>query len=101
MISGVDTGDRSGHSVSSAGDVNGDGFDDLIVGAPDAGEYESGAKSYDGESYVIYGTNESFGASIDLATLTPAHGFRDSRSGSGRRFRRISEFGGRRKWRRL
>ena len=33
-IFGADAGDQSGYSVSSAGDVNGDGFDDLIVGAP-------------------------------------------------------------------
>ena len=28
-----ETGDRLGHSVGTAGDMNGDGFDDLIVGA--------------------------------------------------------------------
>ena len=32
-LSGVAAGDRSGISVASAGDVNGDGFADLIVGA--------------------------------------------------------------------
>ena len=32
-LSGAAAGDRSGHSVASAGDVNGDGFADLIVGA--------------------------------------------------------------------
>ena len=32
-LNGIDQDDRSGGSVSSAGDVNGDGFDDLIIGA--------------------------------------------------------------------
>jgi hypothetical protein len=41
------TGDRSGWSVSSAGDVNGDGLDDLIVGAWDA-------KTEAGKSYVVF-----------------------------------------------
>ncbi len=52
VINGIDAGDYSGRSVSSAGDVNGDGFDDLTVGAPDAdSNYQNGA----GESYVIFG----------------------------------------------
>ena len=43
--------DQLGTSVSGAGDINGDGFDDLIVGAPNGGDGGTDA----GEAYVIYG----------------------------------------------
>ncbi|OJA03706.1 integrin alpha, partial [Bathymodiolus thermophilus thioautotrophic gill symbiont] len=33
VMNGESAGDESGYSASSAGDVNGDGLDDLIVGA--------------------------------------------------------------------
>ncbi len=53
VLNGIDTGDRSGISVSNAGDVNGDGFDDILIGAYFAAP--NGFRS--GESYVVYGSN--------------------------------------------
>ena len=71
---GIDAGDVSGRSVSSAGDVNGDGFADLIVGAPDA---ERRRSDREGESYVVFGKASWAGTpSLDLATLDGTNGFR-------------------------
>jgi hypothetical protein len=41
-----------GYSVSSAGDVNGDGLDDLIVGAWSA---DPNSKLNAGKSYIVFG----------------------------------------------
>ncbi|HED52865.1 MAG TPA: hypothetical protein ENJ00_01515 [Phycisphaerales bacterium] len=72
VINGIDAGDRSGHSVSSAGDVNGDGIDDLIIGARDA---DPNGHSAAGESYVVFGRTTGFGASIELSSLDGTNGF--------------------------
>ena len=72
-LNGIDAGDQSGYSVSSAGDVNGDGFDDLIIGALFA---DPGGDSNAGESYVVFGKSGGFGSAVDLSTLDGTTGFR-------------------------
>jgi hypothetical protein len=65
-------GDRSGSSVSDAGDINGDGIDDIIIGAPNA----SYLNSRNGRSYVVFGgANVGSNGSIELSTLDGTNGF--------------------------
>ena len=50
-INGEAGGDGSGSSVAGAGDVNDDGFDDLVIGAPS--DVPGGSSS--GAAYVVFG----------------------------------------------
>ena len=68
FIQGASAGDAAGEALSSAGDVNGDGIDDIIIGAPRA-------ENLRGHAYVVFGRTSGFD-SIDLASLSPADGFR-------------------------
>ncbi|AFZ51399.1 Ig-like domain-containing protein [Dactylococcopsis salina] len=70
-LNGVDEDDDSGESVSSAGDVNGDGIDDLIIGAD--GADPNGDDS--GESYVVFGDSSGFPATVELSSLDGSNGF--------------------------
>ena len=63
-LSGADVGDESGARVRSAGDVNGDGIEDLIIGARLA---DQGANADAGEAYVVFGSSTGFAANIDRA----------------------------------
>ncbi len=50
---GIDAGEHAGSSVASAGDLNGDGLGDFLIGAPDASP--SGAES--GRVYLVFGNS--------------------------------------------
>ena len=53
-----------GVSAGSAGDINGDGFEDLIVGA-------NGSSG----GYVLFGKAGGFASTLDLSTLNGTNGF--------------------------
>ena len=63
---------QTGQAVSFAGDVNGDGLDDLLIGAPSA---SFGGVQGTGAAYVVWGRNTGFPATLDLATLDGTTGF--------------------------
>lgn len=65
-LNGAATYDYSGFSVSAAGDVNGDGIDDVIIGAP----YADPNGNYSGRSYVAYGSDST----PDAFAFTPVTG---------------------------
>ena len=69
VINGIDPGDNSGWSVSGAGDVNGDGLADLIVGARRA---EPAGQKRAGESYVVFGKAD--GMPVDLSDVVAGIG---------------------------
>ncbi len=64
--------------------MNGDGFDDVVVGSP--GWSTSGADDR-GAIHVLFGRSSSLGTSIEVATLTGSNGFTalgfDANSGFG------------------
>ncbi|HRB33528.1 MAG TPA: integrin alpha [Nitrosomonas sp.] len=78
-IDGLDGNDQLGKSVSNAGDVNGDGYGDILIGAP--GTDHNG--SYSGSVYVVFGKSTGFSATLDLANLASNAGFRIDGSAAG------------------
>lgn len=70
-LNGVAEDNRAGTSIGAAGDLNGDGYGDVLVGAPDA--TVSGLEGV-GLAYVVFG-RPAFGAQLDLAALDGSNGF--------------------------
>jgi hypothetical protein len=85
VLLGISLKDYAGTSVSGAGDFNGDGYDDIIIGAPEA-------SSNNGYSFIVYGGGDTFLDSDDrsltfpLSSLNGINGFileGDLKSASG------------------
>ncbi|MEM1081890.1 MAG: integrin alpha, partial [Pseudomonadota bacterium] len=82
-LNGENPFDYAGGAVSSAGDINGDGLSDLIIGA----RYASPNGNESGRSYVVFGSDTGFPNPFQLSNLNGLNGFvlngeaEDDRSG--------------------
>ena len=70
-IDGANVGDRAGQSVALLGDINGDGIDDILIGAP-----QSDATDSRGDVFVVFGKASGWDATLNLGALNGTDGFR-------------------------
>ena len=71
MLVGEHDASFAGYTVASAGDVNGDGLNDLLIGAYG---YDGSASTDAGKTYLLYGTSTGFGAVVQLGGLDGSNG---------------------------
>ncbi|OIP72722.1 MAG: hypothetical protein AUK43_02475 [Oscillatoriales cyanobacterium CG2_30_40_61] len=72
VINGIEPDELLGGSVKGAGDINGDKIDDIIIGA--SGATTNGIKSA-GKTYIVFGSNQGFPASLNSSDLNGEKGF--------------------------
>ena len=63
-IKGIDDNSRIGSRIIAFGDINGDGYNDLIIGAPGPDE-----------TYVVFGGSDGFDSALELSSLDGDNGF--------------------------
>ncbi|ABQ05017.1 T9SS C-terminal target domain-containing protein [Flavobacterium johnsoniae] len=64
ILYGEKAGERAGYTTSGAGDINGDGIQDFLIGAKNYG------------CYVVFGTDAGFPPNINLGQLNGSNGFK-------------------------
>ncbi|MEZ4756812.1 MAG: FG-GAP-like repeat-containing protein [Flavobacteriales bacterium] len=62
LITGSQNGARFGKAVATAGDLNGDGFSDVVVGARD----HTNGQNLEGAAFVFYGSASGIGTVADV-----------------------------------
>ena len=68
VVTGLDSDAQEGTVVAGTGDINGDGFNDVIIGAPTADQGGLVGNNF-GEAYVLFGKAGAFSASINVSTI--------------------------------
>ncbi len=76
---GEDASDRSGNSVAGAGDVNGDGYDDILIGAYN----DEDGGSFSGQTYLILGKGSGWVMDKDLSEASASFWGEDANDQSG------------------
>ena len=76
-VNGEVIGDRSGWSVKGGRDINGDGYDDLLIGATNVSNTSTDTYHQVARSYLVFGgTHISSNGQLDLAELNGTKGFK-------------------------
>ena len=73
-------GDMAGADIDSAGDINGDGIDDMMIGAPHT--IINPRRKGVGQVYFVYGSTSAFPARFSLSDLDGSNGFRINGEGT-------------------